>query len=374
MPGDDRCPSCGLPRSLSRKLVWTTDGGIYLSPKRSDRLIMLAEEDISDLLNEGVKLRGEHLLDTLRQRRRDFTRADLESQLSWLKRFFFRRWPLAKRIMRTALSEAAFFGCGNIAISSLKPRKELVVKVGRPYHPHLLAGDLWGFWEGLYGVEALVFMNSRSEQEWEITLRTVAKKRWGETRERPPRRPSRDYGLEVCEKCRLPLLPWELRWDTDLGTIYQADTHRHMIITSVRGWQEIVKEVAGSREGALPPSIGAALAEKTAAEYRARKEGNYRAAYRNFFMSLPVLGWGKPRRVTRKPFVIDAEIEGAPFPQILAWKMAGVFEALEREPADIKHMSCGDGAWRYLVGPRLEGTFLEIERMLPEPGRTTLPF
>ena len=25
MPGDDHCPVCGLPRSLNRKLVWTTD-------------------------------------------------------------------------------------------------------------------------------------------------------------------------------------------------------------------------------------------------------------------------------------------------------------------------------------------------------------
>lgn len=374
MPGNDNCPACGLPRSLNRKLVWTTDGGVYFQARRSDRLIFLEEVDISTLLEEGVRLRGEQLLDTLRERRRAFTRDEVASQLTRPRRFFLRHWPLAKRVVKSMFREAAFFGCGNITISKISPRKELAVKVRHPYHPHLIAGDIWGFWEGLNGVEALLSLSAQSENEWDITVRTVAKKRSRPEHKRLPRRPSRDYGLEVCEKCRLPLFPWELRWDTDLGTIYQPGTHRHMIITSSRGWQLIVDEIKGSKEGGLPQSLGAALAGKAAAEYRQLKGDNYKAAYRNFFLGLPFLGWGKPKKVSRKPFLIDAEMDGVPFPQLLAWRIAGLYEALEKEPADIKHLKDGDSGWRYLIGPRLEGTFLEIERMVPEPGRFILPF
>jgi len=374
MPGSENCPVCGLPRSLNRKLVWTTDGGIYFQSRRSERLIFLDEEDIKATLEEGVRLRGEQLFDTLRECRRTFTREEVSSQMGGLRRLLLRRWPLAKRVIKSAFQEAAFFGCGNITISRIKPGKELVVKARHPYHPHLMAGDIWGFWEGLFGVEALLSLSASAEHEWDITVRKVGKMRSASERKQVPRRPQRDYELEVCEKCRMPVFPWELRWDTELGTVYQVGTHRHMVITSLPGWQKVIDEVKGSKEGDLPENIGAALAVKSTAEYRQLKGDNYKTAYRHFFMSLPFLGWGKPLKVSRRPFLIEAEIEGVPFPQLLAWKMAGVFEALEGEPADIKHLGSGDSAWRYLMGPRIEGTFLEITRMLPEEGRFILPF
>ena len=374
MPRGDNCPRCGLPRSLNRKLVWTTDGGIYFRSKRSERLVFIEEEEISALIGEGLRLRGEQLLDTLRECRRVFTRDEVASQLHGARRFILRRWPLARRVVRAALKEAAFFGCGSIEVSRIRPGKELVAKVRHPYHPHLLAGDIWGFWEGLYGVEALLSLSASSGQEWDISVRTVGKGRLKPDRARPPRRPERDYELEVCEKCRLPLFPWELRWDPELGTIYQSGTHRHMLVTSARGWQQVVDEIAGTNEGNLPQSMGVSLAAVAAEEYRVLKGDNYKTAYRHFFLSLPFLGWGKPKRVSRKPFLIEAEMEGVLFPELLAWKIAGVYEALERETADISRQQAGNGGWKYLVGPRLDGTFLPIERMLPERGRTVLPF
>jgi hypothetical protein len=373
MASDDNCSLCGLPRSLSRKLVWTTDGGLYFQTRRSDRLIFLEEEDISTILDEGIKIHGHKILDTLRECRRVFTRGEINSQLTGLRRFLLRHWPLAKRVVVSSFKDAAFFGCGNITITGLKPRKHLEVKVRHPYHPHLIAGDIWGFWEGLYGVEALLSINASTEQEWEITVRTVQKNRHKSSRENLPRRPERDYSLEVCEKCHLPRFPWELRWDADLGTIYQIGTHRHMIITSARGWRQIIDEIKGSSMKELPMEIGVALAVKTAAEYGLLKGNNYKTAYRHFFLGLPFLGWGRPRKVTRKPFLIDAEMDGVPFPQLLAWKMAGVYEAMEHEPADIEQLQTGDMGWQYLIGPRLDGTFLEIERMVPEPGQPSYP-
>ncbi len=374
MPENKVCPLCGLPRSLKRKLVWTTDGGIYFQAKRSERLVFLGEDEIGAMLEEGVRLRGEQLLDTLRECRRAFIRGGIISQTGGLRRFLMRRWPLARRMVRSAFEEAAFFGCGNITISRIKPRKELVLRVRRPYHPHLMAGDIWGFWEGLFGVEALLSLSQSSQYEWDITVKAVGRKRHVAAAQQPPRRPKRDYALEVCEKCRLPSFPWRLCWDAELGTIYEADTHRHLIITSAAGWQNVVDEIGGGKAGALPPTLGTALAAGAAAQYRALKGDNYRTAYRHFFLGLPFLGWGKPLRVTRRPFLIEAHIEGVPFPRLLAWRIAGAFEALEREPADIKHHRVEGASWRYLIGPRLEGTFLEIERMLPEEGRPVLPF
>ncbi len=374
MQNGDACPACGLPRWLNRKLVWTTDGGVYFRARRSERLIFLEQDEVSALVEEGVRLRGEQILDTLRERRREFTRAEVASQMTLPRRAFMRHRPFARKFVRLALQEATLLGCGNLEVTRLKPGKELEIRARHPYHPHLLAGDIWGFWEGLYGVEALLSLNASSQYDWEITVRTVARRKYEVDREPPPRRPQRDYDLEVCEKCKLPLFTWELRWDTELGTIYQAGSHRHMLITSVRGWQAVMEEMVGSRDGDLPHQMGKIVAAAAAEEYKALRGGNFKTAYRNFFMGLPFLGWGKPRRVARKPFLIEAYMEGVPFPQLLAWKIAGVFEALESEPADIKHLREGDSGRRYLIGPRLEGRFLEIERMVPEKGRFILPF
>ncbi len=375
----DRCPSCGLPLSLSRKLVWTEDGGIYFRDKRSERLVFLEHDEISLIVAEGVRLRGEELLKTLRERRRAFSRREVILQLGGMRRRLLGRRPLAGRVIREAFREAAFYGSGNLSISELKPGREMKVKVRHPYHPHLMAGDLWGFWEGLFGVEALASVSAVSEVEYEVTVKTVDRRRWALEGEPPPRRPKRDYELEVCERCRLPAFHLEMRWDPDLGTIYHPDGHRRLVLTMVRGWREVMQEINGSRREELPSSLAEAVTARAAAVHAPPPGSNYKTAYRNFFMGLPVLGWGKPRRVIRKPFLIDALIEGVPFPQLLSWKLGGVFQALEREAPEVEYREQGNSTWNYLVGPRLEGAFLPVPSLalpedLPVSRRVILPF
>lgn len=379
MSSSHNCPQCGLPRSLNSRLVWTTDGGIYFQARDSERLVFLDEDDINLVIGEAEKVCGDSILERLRQCRRDFTREVVASQLRGLRSFLFRHWPLNRRILRTTLEEAALFGCGNIEITNLSPRKEVSLTARHPYHPHLLAGDIWGFWEGLYRVEAELSLRADTNLECDITVRTRGKRGREESSREKTRRPDRDYGLEVCEKCRLPRYPWELRWDTELGTIYQAGTHHHMTLTYARGWQMVLDVIEKSMEHGFSAAVGKVFSQGAAERYRAVKGDNYKTAYRNFFVGLPFLGWGKPTRVTRKPFLLDAEVEGPPFPQLLGWKMEGVYEALEREPAETDRMKTEDSKWRYLIGPVLEGVFLGIERMQPEPGtsaypRTILPF
>jgi len=362
----DLCELCGLPRSLNRKLVWAMNGGVYFRNRHSERLVFLGEEDISAIIQEGVRLRGEKVLDTLCEVRRTFTRGRVASQMSGMRRLFLRHRPLVKRIIHATFREAAYYGCGNIAITRLKPGKELAVSARRPYHPHLLAGDIWGFWEGFFGVEALFSLEHISEREWEITVKTVSKRKKAESEERPPRRPERDYDLDVCEKCRLPSFPYKLRWDPELGTIYHADTHRHLVLTSVEGWERVLNEINGSRTGELPAPISEAISASTASEFAGLSSGNYKTAYRNFFMGLPLLGWGKPRKVTRKPFLMEAHIEDVPFPRLLACKIAGAFQALEKETADVDYSQEGDASWKYLIGPRLESRFPPLGNLFPD--------
>jgi hypothetical protein len=369
----DNCPACGLPRVLNRKLLWATDGGLYFQSRRSDRLIMLEEEDIAAVIEESVKAHGEGLLAVLRERRRVFSREEVGGQIGRLQGFFIRHWPSARRVILSALQDAAFFGCGKITISDLKPRKRLEIKLSHPYHPYLMAGDLWGFWEGLYGVEAELSMQAVSEKDWEIKLRTVKKSDWKIAKASRSERPDRDYGLEVCDKCRCPIFPWPLSWDEELGTIYQIGGHRHMVVTSTRGWQEILDELQAPGGRELAPAVGAALASKAEGEYRVLKGNNYKRAYRHFFLGLPFLGWGRPSKVSRKPFLIEAEMDGVPFPQLLAWKMAGVFEALEEEAADVEFEKTGTSSWMFTLGPKLEGQFLEVERMRPHGDGVAYP-
>lgn len=366
MAKEDRCKLCGLSRSLNRKLVWASNGGVYFRSRRSERLIFLAEEDISAIMREGARLRGEKVLDTLCEVRRTFTRGRMASQMRGMRRLFLRHRPLVKRIIRATFREAAYYGCGNVTISRLKPGKEIAVTARRPYHPQLLAGDIWGFWEGFFDVEALLSLEHVSEMEWAMTVKTVSKKKRRAEGEPPPRRPERDYDLDVCEKCRLPVFPYKLRWDPELGTIYHPDTHRHLVITSVEGWERVLSEINGSRSVELPAPMCEAISASTASEFASLNGNNYKTTYRNFFMGLPFLGWGKPRKVIRKPFIMEAQIESVPFPWLLACKIAGVFQALEKESADIDCLQEDDGACKYLIGPRLEGNFLPVTSLFSD--------
>ncbi|MFW6113537.1 MAG: hypothetical protein ACOC78_01280, partial [Actinomycetota bacterium] len=270
------CPSCGLPRSLNRKLVWTADGGIYFQTRNSDRLIFLGEGEISTIIGVAVDRCGDDLLKRLRECRRVFTRGDTASQLSGIRRTLFKRWPMTKQVINAAFKEAAFFGCGDINIFDISPRKHLIIKARHPYHPHLLAGDVWGFWEALYGVEAELSISSTSELEWDITVRTLAKSSRKTDFQKHSRRPDRDFTLEVCDQCKLPRFAWELRWDTELGTIYEAVSHRHLTLTSVLGWSRVIKEIRDSLGKDFYSSLGSALPERASAEFRLLKGDNYK--------------------------------------------------------------------------------------------------
>lgn len=360
----ESCPRCGLPRSLARKLVWTTDGGIYFPEKHSERHLFLEIDDISLILKEAERICGEKILDRLRELRRRFSRYRTMEQAGNGGLSLSRHRPLAGGMVKAVLEEASFFGAGGLEVAKIKPGKRLEVKAIRPYHPQLLAGDLWGFWEGFFGVRADMELETTPEGGCRVSLESVEKKRWGEgDGKKRAGRPERDYELEVCEKCRLPLFPWELRWDRELGTIYQPGTRRHFILTPVEGWRLVMGEIAHAAGENFAREAGRAMREKAREEWKEAGERGLRKAYRDFFTALPVLGWGKPVRVSRKPFLMEARLSGVPFPLILAWKMEGAFEALEKEPGDVEWRREGGSDFVYLLGPRLEGSFLSIDEL-----------
>ena len=222
-------------------------------------------------------------------------------------------------------------------------------------------------------MEAELAINVTSDKECDITVTTKNKRKRKASEDKTPERPKRDYDLEVCTKCHLPLFPWELRWDTELGTIYLAGTHRHMTITSAQGWRLIVNEIKRTMGEEYLAIMSGALSEKAAVKYRLIKDENYKTAYRHFFLGLPFLGWGKPVKVARKPFLVEADMEGVPFPQLLAWKIEGAYQALENEAGDMEYYKTGSQKWQYLIGPNLEGTIIEIDKLKPVGIQNTYP-
>ncbi len=361
-----RCRGCGLPKPIGKKLIWTSRGEVYPRHPGGERLLFLDASWARALAQHLKKANAEDLLQRLRGLRREHTKRKAKESIGRWAGFLLRRRVTGGHILQEILNELTFYGYGKLKIKEFKPRKLFRVKAIHAYDDFFLPSDLWGLWEGTQNVTSTMLLEKEEEGSYVLVLRTKEKvgeihealRKQNKRRELPPP-VKEDEVISLCPKCHRPIYPGRMSWVKDKGILVDESTGRRFIVTPVASWALVFSTL--KEEG---PQILDSFKEELANSNRSHAGPglgkDIKAFYRDYFLSLPFLGWGKPVRVARKPFVVEAELLGTPFPEILAADMRGRFGALEREDWTVEVKTAKDGRQRFLMGPSWDGPWTSL--------------
>jgi hypothetical protein len=370
-----RCKGCGLPADLGKRMYWTSWGEIYSRPSGGERLLFLDTSWVRLLAEEARRGGGEDLMARLREYRREHTRRRAESALRGWGSFLLRRRLTGERLLRELLEELPRYGYGRFEILEFKPRKHLKLRATHPYDDLFLFADLWGMWEAAQRVKASAATEHAGAGSLVLTLKTEgregkrnrSRETCNEPAPSPPKAPSplkKDEVIPLCPRCRKPLYTGRMSWDGERGTIVDERSGRRFIISPLESWKGVFLLLRQEYPQVFQSFTGR-LVEMSVLPGRDGGGGDLKGAYRDFFLSLPFLGWGKPVRVVRKPFLVDAEMLATPFPDLLAAEMKGRFGSLEREEWSVEVRFSGDGRHRFIMGPSMDGPWLPLDSLLP---------
>lgn len=360
-----RCKKCNLPKHISNWFYWTTRGEMFPKQPGGERLLFLDVLWIRFLAQEIRKEGGGELSRRIEEIRREHTRRRMERAIgSWGKFLLHRRFT-GRKILEDILNELPRYGYGKFVIKEFGPRKLIQVRATHAYDDFFLPADLWGLWEGSQGVKASAQLERTGDGSFTLILRTVEKVKGEDDRpranqEKLPSQVKEDDIIQLCPKCRCPIYPGRMSWSEDRGILSDDSSGRRFIITPVASWVPVFSLLKKET-----PKVYESFAERLAARHSSQVDypGNkdLKAVYRDYFLSLPFLGWGKPVRVARKPFLVDAELLGIPFPEILAADMRGLFGTLENEDWSVDVRATGNGRHRFIMGPSLEGPWFHLD-------------
>ncbi|MEJ5187183.1 MAG: hypothetical protein WHT46_08900 [Candidatus Geothermincolales bacterium] len=369
----DECRACGLPRELKKRVFWTSQGEMFSRQARGERLIFLDVNWTRYLVEEALNQGGKDLLHLLKECRREHTRKRVEATVRGWGAFLMRRRLTGRQLFDGFLEELPHYGFGRFEILEFKPRKLARLKVDDAYDDLFLVADLLGLWEATQGVRASEILEPAGKGSFSLLLKAEEKvKRVESGREdegkRSPTPLKKDDVIPLCPRCRRPRYPGRMVWNVKGGTIYDELSGRRFIISTVSSWARVfflLKRECPPAYHAFARRLGEASRESFVSPVEDGGAKDIKAAYRDFFLSLPFLGWGRPIRVRRRPFLVEAELVGTPFPDLLAAEMRGRFGSLEREEWSVEVKASRDGGHLFVMGPSVDGIWIPLEKTLP---------
>lgn len=170
LPGDlryDRCPRCGVPRTLSH-LEWVESEGIILDKRTGTRIMISDGHMVAAVFREMAKELGDEVNALVIDAQRDWTVQHVR-QLS----LNAGDEPLSnnelERAYRTYLADLPAYGQGNpVDLERLEPG--IRVKVRNPYEKFVLAGTLQGLFEALEKTGSVVEYEEKTPGEVSYTV------------------------------------------------------------------------------------------------------------------------------------------------------------------------------------------------------------
>jgi len=349
-----RCRKCGLPLRLSRGYVWPGNGVILARQDPTMRMSVVEADLYAHIWSELEERLGVNISDTMIRGQRAANQDYLESNIiyGWRK-YAVRYLPMRVMFERIA-NEIALFGFGNIELLEYHKKKILVMKVKHPFDIISLA------WGAKGTVEFANDMSSELAWRYEgddivLSIQFVPREGGGEEADLEAMRQIRDAKRELslagrllppqgdrgdpCPSCGLPAALTELEWREDEGTIFRRGGDQRFIFTTGHILVTVIRDLETRLGRDLEP-----LVIKIIKEYHLRRlqgipirtrNGAYRAAARYILAG----GFGEVRDFNCGEGYLEMTIANPFYPPRLVGRIAGLFEYVEEQEADISYQT-----------------------------------
>ena len=257
------CKECGVPKLVSKGLIWRSDGTIVEKKDPDHRMLFCESENLEALFAGVESIIGMSIEKIVIESKRRVTREYLEKMIPALARkliYFFRASLIAEKMGVIG----GVHGYGHIDMVKIQKHTErgdyLLMTIENPYSIRFFRGDNLGGMEAASGRECTVEEKQIGEDKFQLEM-------W--VGEHPPELQERlklkayplkpgDLVLERCPKCGVPLAVAAYHWNLETGTITHPQTGVRMALFGPVGLEAIFSELVQTYGITIPQICEAA--------------------------------------------------------------------------------------------------------------------
>ena len=342
------CKHCGVPLGFSRENSWGSDGSITQTSNPDHRVIFYEAEGMNRLLDNIAGLLGVPIDHIVIEGKRKSTYNYLQGMFSGIKLAVVKAF-LRRRVYETISARGGLLGYGHYELVDFKPGRYIEVKGTNVYSLTLFSADMGAVFNLVEGRPAQITWEDRGENE--LLIRVVpgqeadAEMAARLARVVLPRKPG-NITFERCPSCGIPIDFKGFTWEPDRGTITDNATGRRMAILGAEGVEAVFRELESELGEELSRTIVEAQRRyvvDTLQMAEVRRDPSY------LTHQLALRGMGNVVRFELSRDRLEAVVENAIPPLLVAGMMQGIFELLTGKGSSCSYERDGAGSLRLTV-------------------------
>jgi len=337
---------------MSKGYVWPGNGIILARNDPTMRMHVVEADLYSHVWSELEERLDVNISDAMIRGQRASNQDYLENNIiyGW-RRFAAQHLPLPIMFKRIA-NEIILFGFGSIELLEYRRKKILVMKVKHSFDIISLA---WGAKGVIEFAE-----NMGSELAWRhegddiiLSIQLMPREEGAEEIDLEAKRQIRDAKRELslagrqlppqgnkgdpCPSCGLPVTLTEMEWRDDEGTIYQRGGNRRFVFTTGHILVAVIRSLESRLGRDLEPLLVKIIKDYHLRSFQGMPIRTRHSAYRAAARYILAGGFGEVRDFNCGEGYLEMTIANPFYPPRLVGRIAGLFEYVEDEEADINY-------------------------------------
>jgi hypothetical protein len=349
-----RCRECGIPRHVSKQVVWRDNGTAYQRRNPDHRSVFIESENIDGVFRGIEFIIGTSIEHIVVESRRRSAYDYLEHMMSERVRTLVNKIGI-RPIFRQVAKIGRALGYGDVELMEVRRKYQegdhLTVRIRDPYSIPLFCGDVEAALEIFDGREVGITYEEVSPDVYDVTahftthpMELVERLAWREYTYKEG-----DVGFVRCPRCGVPEESQQFEYNLDKGIIIAMPGGRRMVGIGPAALEAVFEELERELGETIPQVVIDAQRRFVAAGFYSRKELASGVDYRKQFA---LRGLGNLREMEFDDEHLFVRLENACLHLMLVGLLQGFFELVNRRKSEVEWELTADDVLTVEVAPK----------------------
>lgn len=347
-----RCEGCGLPRKLSERYVWPGNGVILARNDPEMRMVIFEADYYAYVWSELERCLGVNVADAMIRGQQAATLDYLRNHILYGWRIYAVRHLPTRLVFEATMKEMPLLGLCRMELLSFSWRRFIALKVISPFDIISIAWGAKGLLEYANGKRSELSWRKEGE-DYILTVMLMPREGPEDAEDREAVELMREAKRELClggdlmppgeergdncPSCGLPLALAELEWVEEEGVIRRRDSGRRYIFTTGHILTGVIRGLERKLGLDIDPLVLQISKEFHLRDLRGINIRTRHGAYRSAARYLMAGGFGKVLEYSYGEGHLEMTIANPFYVPRLVGRIAGLFEYLEGEEAEISY-------------------------------------
>jgi len=349
-----RCGECGIPRHISKQVVWRDNGTACQYRNPDHRSVFIESENIDGVFRGIEYIIGTSIERIVVESRRRSAYDYLEHMMSERTRTLVNKIGI-RTIFRQVAKIGRALGYGDVELMEVRRKHQegdyLIVRIRDPYSIPLFCGDVEAALEIFDGREVGITYEEVTPDVYDVTahftthpLELKERLTWREYTYKEG-----DVGFERCPRCGVPRALNQFEYNLDKGIIITMPGGRRMVGIGSAALEAVFQELENELGETIPQVVIDAQRRFVASGFYSRKELTSGVDYRK---QLAMRGLGNLREMEFDDEHLLVRLENACLHLMLVGLLQGFFELVNRRKSGVEWELTADDVLNVNVTPR----------------------